>query len=538
MRRDAELIGRYADLLGEDDGLEDVVRALDSLYSQGEPPARVAVEIERELWARGVALARDGDAGVGDAGERLNAYRAGPGGGTKGPAVMAMTRRRISTLAAGAAAVVVVGLMAVLLHGFGLGATGPGSGGNTPTPSAQDVFAQEGGVEITAELTCLDSAPHCDPGAAQGQVVSILTQRLSYGLNVHELVVRPQGATGIVIDIPGSAQTAAQALPMLDVGGFAVLDTGGTQLDPGTSVSGQTCASGCTAGQYPVAFTGADLDMASVQVAADRQTGQPVILFAFAGQAQARFAQFTQARIGQYLTIAIDNRVVESAVIQSAIDGATEVTGVGTAQEAYTLAAYMKSGALPAALKVVSQRTVAPGGHPTPFATPCPTPSPFWQPCTPTPTPGVGQSIAAQLVMLGPKAEYVETVMTATGVDSNGMPIHSASQFLVNTDVYVVVSLRNITAGQPHTISVQWYLQGQSVQPGGGAMSRTINQDSSMYFSLRYPTPGPGTAKIYFDRPANDTSNGAAYLAATINFDIAMPGTPTPAPGPTPTPGQ
>src|SRR5262249_26952326 len=156
---------------------------------------------------------------------------------------------------------------------------------------------------------------------------------------------------------------ASDILPMLNTGSFAVLDTGVTQLAYSTDVSGKTCVAGCQAGQYQVLFSNTDLDTSSIQVALDRQTGQPTVTFAFAGQAPSRFAQYTGSHIGQFLTLVIDNHVIESAVIQSQIDGAAQITGLATAQQAHELAALMKYGSLPVALNVVTTQTVGMGNR-------------------------------------------------------------------------------------------------------------------------------------------------------------------------------
>jgi hypothetical protein len=110
--------------------------------------------------------------------------------------------------------------------------------------------------------------------------------------------------------------------------------------------------------------------------------------------------------------------------------------------------------------------------------------------------------------------------------------------------VYVVASVRGITKGQQHVISIRWFLGGTDLGlTSVNNLSKPIDKDSNVYFSLRYPTPGLGTAKVYFDRPSNDSADDTSYLAATINFAVDMPTTPTtkggsPTPGTSPTSGS
>jgi hypothetical protein len=521
--RDDTSAERYADLLDEDASLAGIVGALDSLYNQGQPPARVAAEMERAVYE---AASRPVD---------VTAHS------VKGPRTtmpkmptlptMPAMPRRLSTLAACAAAIVIVGLMAALLHGFGPGVTGPGSGGRATPSSARDQFALYGGIEVVAELACPAAHPGCDLAASQSRVMTIMRQRLEYALSLQDVPVRPQGATRIVADIPGDMGGVQE---LFNTGSFAVLNTGGTQLPIGTTVTGKTCAAACSSGQYSVMFTSGDLDTAAVQVQTDKQTGQPVIAFAFAGQARDRFAQYTGSHVGQYLTITLDDVVIESAVIQSQIAKTAQLSGITTPQQAHDLAAFMKFGALPTAIAIVSTHPVPPSGQSSTCVPPTPTPMPS-APGTATPTATATPAPSAPAnVTPGPQAQYVQYVTTATAVDSNYAPVNPTSTFLVNADVYVVASMRNLTAGQSHTLSIHWFLDGQDLQLSSGALSKTITKDSKVYFSLHYPTAGLGSAKLYFDRPINDPDTDTAYLAATVDFAIQMPST-SGAPLPTPT---
>jgi preprotein translocase subunit SecD len=98
-----------------------------------------------------------------------------------------------------------------------------------------------------------------------------------------------------------------------------VIDTGSNQLQQGTDVTGQTCITTCQTGQYKIVFRGQDLDTNSVAAGNDSTTGQPIVTFAWSNRDNARtnFANYTNSHIGQYLTIILDNQVIESATIQA-----------------------------------------------------------------------------------------------------------------------------------------------------------------------------------------------------------------------------
>lgn len=128
----------------------------------------------------------------------------------------------------------------------------------------------------------------------------------------------------------------------------------------------------------------------------------------------------------------------------------------------------------------------------------------------------------------GPAHTYVQSVVTAHGVDSNYNPLNVATHFTENSTVYVVLTVRGIPKGQQHMLSVRWYLQGLdlNVQAISGAQTTwTLTSDSNAYFGLNYPAAGIGMARIYWDRPASDTSESPTdpHLAQTIIFAIEPP---------------
>jgi len=96
-------------------------------------------------------------------------------------------------------------------------------------------------------------------------------------------------------------------------------------------------------------FTGRDLDPNSLFVSQD-QSGRSQINFEMQGSAIASFAKFTASNIGEYLTITFDQKVIESAVIQSTIDGPAVLTGNFTQQQANAIVADLKAGSLTVAL--------------------------------------------------------------------------------------------------------------------------------------------------------------------------------------------
>src|SRR5258708_14617559 len=78
------------------------------------------------------------------------------------------------------------------------------------------------------------------------------------------------------------------------------------------------------------------------------------------GSAIGSFGSFTAKNVGQYLTITLDKSVIESAVIQNAINGPGVITGTFTTAQAQSVVTVLKYGALPISLKIASEQTVGP----------------------------------------------------------------------------------------------------------------------------------------------------------------------------------
>ena len=215
---------------------------------------------------------------------------------------------------------------------------------------------QDGGLVYTLMMRCPSTLPQCDPGETQHEM-SVLRYRCQQGLGVSDAVVSQQDVNTITVELPGFTDATRATALLTTPGALDFIDTNGVQLAKGatpTLVIGATPAPG----QYTVLFSDADLDTSSVQAEIDPQTNQPVVAFAFRGSVKASFATYTRDHIGQFLTITLDGVVIESATIQSEIDGQAQITGIGTMAQAQNLAAELQSRALPVPVTLVSERQV------------------------------------------------------------------------------------------------------------------------------------------------------------------------------------
>jgi preprotein translocase subunit SecD len=107
--------------------------------------------------------------------------------------------------------------------------------------------------------------------------------------------------------------------------------------------------------------TGRDLKPNGVQES--RQTNNPAawqVNFILTQDAARHFGQFTQQNIGRQLAIVLDHRVNSAPVINGKIEDTGMIEGNFTQDSAHQLAQVLRSGALPASIKYLEERTVGP----------------------------------------------------------------------------------------------------------------------------------------------------------------------------------
>jgi preprotein translocase subunit SecD len=105
------------------------------------------------------------------------------------------------------------------------------------------------------------------------------------------------------------------------------------------------------------AVTGRDLRNARVGI---DQNSRPAVNFSLNSEGAARFGTFTGTNIGRQLAIVLDNRVFSAPTINARIENEGIIENMGGNQEAADLALVLRSGALPATLTYLEERTVGP----------------------------------------------------------------------------------------------------------------------------------------------------------------------------------
>ncbi len=164
------------------------------------------------------------------------------------------------------------------------------------------------------------------------------------------------GEDRILVQMPG-VENPAQLRALL--GSTAKMSFQMVAAGPGPGVTLLPLRDG--SGKIPVedrvALSGDRLDSAASGF--DPGTGRPMVTFDFDRQGGAAFAEITAANIGQRFAVVLDGEVLTAPVIQQAIPGGQgQITGDFTVEEAQTLAVLLTSGALPASLDVIEERSV------------------------------------------------------------------------------------------------------------------------------------------------------------------------------------
>jgi preprotein translocase subunit SecD len=93
----------------------------------------------------------------------------------------------------------------------------------------------------------------------------------------------------------------------------------------------------------------------------NNQTNEAVVSFTLDRVGAKRFGKATRTGVGKQLAIVLDGKIVSAPTIQSVIaSGNGQISGNFTFQSATDLALLLRSGALPAPLNIIEERTVGP----------------------------------------------------------------------------------------------------------------------------------------------------------------------------------
>jgi preprotein translocase subunit SecD len=191
-----------------------------------------------------------------------------------------------------------------------------------------------------------------------------------HGLGQYQILVQLPG-----VDDPGRVKDIMQSTAMLEIkqvtgGPFpseqaALQDKGGVLPADSILLPGHPAPGAAAAGEqawYLVSRVSAvrGKDLRDAQPSTD-QNGQPNVRFTLTGEGGQRFYNFTSAHVNDSLAVVLDNKVQEVANIKEPIRDTGEISGGSmNQQQAKDLSMILRSGALPAGIKYLEERTVGP----------------------------------------------------------------------------------------------------------------------------------------------------------------------------------
>ncbi len=221
------------------------------------------------------------------------------------------------------------------------------------------------GSQITLEIT--------EPGLFQRVTSAIeasieTVRRRIDAFGTTEPVIQRQGRDRILVQVPGIRDVARLKALVGETGKltFHLVDTGSSVEEaqrtgkppPGTIlVPSEDGFSSAYLLQARALVSGENL--VDAQPGFDSQTNEPVVTFRFDTAGARRFGRATQQNVGRPFAIVLDNKVISAPVIREPIlGGSGQISGNFTVQEANDLAVLLRSGALPAKLTILEERTV------------------------------------------------------------------------------------------------------------------------------------------------------------------------------------
>ena len=102
-------------------------------------------------------------------------------------------------------------------------------------------------------------------------------------------------------------------------------------------------------------------ELVDAQPGFDQRTNEPIITFRFNNAGARKFGNFTKDHVNRPFAIVLDDKVISAPVIREPIlGGSGQISGNFTVETATQLAIQLSSGALPAKLTIVEERTVGP----------------------------------------------------------------------------------------------------------------------------------------------------------------------------------
>ena len=216
------------------------------------------------------------------------------------------------------------------------------------------------------------------------QAVETIRRRIdALGLTEPIVALHGRGENEILVQLPGEGDPT-RAKAVIQVGGqlelrlvreggpwtseVEALGSFGGVLPPGTElVRGRVDSRDSNQAGAEVWYL---LDRLPVVTGRDLRSATPApdgtipgrfrVNFSISTEAARRFGPFTEQNIGKQLAIVLDHRVYSAPSIRGRIDDSGTIEGQFTQEQSRDLALVLRSGALPASIKYLEERTIGP----------------------------------------------------------------------------------------------------------------------------------------------------------------------------------
>ncbi|MEM7741697.1 MAG: protein translocase subunit SecD [Pseudomonadota bacterium] len=214
-------------------------------------------------------------------------------------------------------------------------------------------------------ITLTDEAREAYASDAVDQSITAVRRRID-NLGTVEPSIQKQADTRLVLQVPGDGdserlksvigRTGQLSFHMVDDSiGFQEIQSG--RVPPRRVVYPSSDGGGSLALFETPDVTGDMITDASAQPNADGGGFQ--VNFELDNRGRRRFSDVTRENIGRRFAIVLDEQIISAPTIQTPIlGGSGRITGRFSPEEATELSILIKSGALPAPLRVIEQRTV------------------------------------------------------------------------------------------------------------------------------------------------------------------------------------
>jgi preprotein translocase subunit SecD len=245
------------------------------------------------------------------------------------------------------------------------------AGGPLGIGAAKKEFDIDRVTDNEISFTLTETAKQSIEVSAVSQSIEIVRRRIDE-LGTREPIIQRQGARRIIVQVPGETnpQRLKELLKQTAKLNFQMVysdDPGNVQEAVEGRVFRDAVLMSSENPQEPYILIASEIlvsgeNLVNAQPGFDQQTNEAVVNFRFNNRGALKFGRVTSEAVGKRFAIVLDGIVVSAPTIREAITGGSgQISGSFTVESANNLAILLRSGALPAPMAIMEERTVGPG---------------------------------------------------------------------------------------------------------------------------------------------------------------------------------